>query len=225
MFKVMTMDYKKNPNIGSFIALTDKFALVPKETPKLEKKKIEEYLKVKPFEARIYDSDLLGVFILSYKDFIFIPKNLGLNISDEFFEEHEFEAYELDTKKTALSNNIAIIKDKIIAHKKVEDLAKIIEDITGFEKIIFNDKNVDTFGSALKANDYGLLISPKIDERIKEEIKELFNDKLKIAEGTVNDGSWIIGSGILVNNNGALVGHLTKGEEVLTINEVFNPEL
>ncbi len=224
MFKVMTMDYKKNPNIGSFIALTDKFALVPNETPKLEKEKIKEYLKVEPFEARIYDSDLLGAFVLSYKDFIFVPKNFSLNIEPAFFENYEFEAYEINTLHTALANNLTIIKEKILVHEKMKELGKIIEDITGYELITLNDKNFDTFGTSIKANDYGILINPNLSESVKEQIRELFPN-IKINEGTVNDGSWIIGSGIVVNNNGCLVGHLTRGDEVLVINETFNPEL
>lgn len=223
-FKVLTMDYKKNPNIGAFVFVHDKFALVPKLTPKLEKEKIKEVLKVETFEARIYDSDLLGTFLLSYKDFIFIPKNFSLNVEKKFFEEFDIELYEIETKNTALSNDVAIIKEKIIVHQSLKDLGKIIEDITGFELITFFEKNYNTFGSYLVANDYGLLINPYLDEKVKEEIKEIFKG-IKINESTVNDGSWILGSGILVNNHGCLVGHLTRGDEILTINETFNPEL
>jgi len=224
-FKVLTMDYKKNPNIGAFIFLHKDFALVPKKTPKQEKEKIKEVLKVSTYEARIYDSDLLGTFLLGYKDYLFIPKNFKLNLEKEFFKDFDIEFYEIDTNKTALSNDIAIIKDKIIVHNSLKDLGKIIEDITGFELITFSEKNYNTFGSYLIANDYGLLMNPYLDEKVKEEIKEIFKNKLKINEGTVNDNSWILGSGILVNNNGCLVGHLTRGDEILIINETFNPEL
>ncbi len=220
--KVDLFDFKKNPNIGTYIFITNKFALVPFDTPKYEKEKIKEVLQVPVFEAKINESDLLGVYLFGNDEKIVVPKGFELICEIDLTEKFGTRFFEIDTDYNALSNNAVLTEKAVITHKKFEELGKDLAEIFEKDLVLLNEKDFDVIGSSIKANKFGLLINPLFSEESKEKLKRL---GLKVIEGTVNDENVFVSTGLLVNDKGVLVGNLTKGEEILKIEEAFQPEI
>ncbi len=218
-------DFKKSPNIGTFVFETNKFSLIPCDTPEYEKKKIEEVLKTPTFKAKIEDTSLLGVYLVGYEDKIVIPAGFKLICEREILNKFNIRVFEIETEYNALGNNVCLTKHAIITHKRFKELGKALQEIFEKELILLNEKEFEVIGSCIKANNYGLLINPEFSEESKEKIKILERKNLKIVEGTVNDENIFVSTGLLVNDKGILVGNLTKGEEILKIEEAFQPNL
>jgi translation initiation factor 6 (eIF-6) len=220
--KVDLFDFKKNPNIGTYIFVTNKFALVPFDTPKYEKEKIKEVLQVPVFEAKINESDLLGVYLFGNDEKVVIPEGFELLCEVDLSKKFGTRFFEIKTDFNALSNNVALTEKAIITHEKFKELGKDLAEIFEKELILLNEKDFDVIGSSIKANKFGLLINPEFSEESKEKLKKL---NLKVIEGTVNDENIFVSTGLLVNDKGILVGNLTKGEEILKIEEAFQPNI
>jgi translation initiation factor 6 len=65
----------------------------------------------------------------------------------------------------------------------------------------------------------GCLCHPKIDEEELQQLESLFHVKAMI--GTVNHGFPMIGSGLVANDHGALIGKMTTGIEMGRIDEAL----
>jgi translation initiation factor 6 len=76
-----------------------------------------------------------------------------------------------------------------------------------------------TVGMAAFVTNKGLLCHPKVLEEEKRNLEKLFNVPVMI--GTVNHGSPIIGSGLVANTKGAIIGKNTTGIEMGRIEEAL----
>ena len=66
----------------------------------------------------------------------------------------------------------------------------------------------------------GLLCHPKVEQDEKRQLEKIFNVSVMI--GTVNHGVPLIGSGLVANTKGAVIGGLTTGIEMGRIEEALN---
>ncbi len=65
----------------------------------------------------------------------------------------------------------------------------------------------------------GLLCHPKVTDEEKRFLEKVF--KVNVMIGTVNHGSPVIGSGLVANTNGAIIGDHTTGIEMGRIEEAL----
>jgi translation initiation factor 6 len=80
--------------------------------------------------------------------------------------------------------------------------------------------SLKTVGMTAVATNKGLICHPKATEDEINHLKKVFNVNVMI--GTVNHGVPMIGSGLIANSNGAIVGSLTTGIEMGRIEEALN---
>ena len=76
-----------------------------------------------------------------------------------------------------------------------------------------------TVGMAAVATNKGLLCHPKVSDDEKMHLEKIF--KVPVMIGTVNHGSPVIGSGLVANTKGAIIGNLTTGIEMGRIEEAL----
>jgi len=69
------------------------------------------------------------------------------------------------------------------------------------------------------ATNRGVLVHPKSSQAEISIIEELF--KLPVNIGTINFGSPLVGSGLLANNKGYVVGEETTGPEISRIEDTL----
>jgi translation initiation factor 6 len=79
--------------------------------------------------------------------------------------------------------------------------------------------NIPTVGMAGVATNKGLLLNPGLTKHEIRDIEEITD--LPIGTGTINMGNGLVGTGLVANTTGFLVGMSTSGFELSRIDEVF----
>ena len=213
------MDFDENPNIGVFCRTNEDFCFIRKGLLKKIKKKIEEVLNVQLVELSIADATIIGsLLVINSKgavvtDFIDpetvkIIKKIGLNVCV------------IDDLLNAAGNDILANDNGALVHPELKE--KSIKDIENtLEVPVFKGTigSLNTVGMAAVATNKGLLCHPKATEDEIRQLKDVFNVNVMI--GTVNHGSPVIGSGLVANTKGAIIGNQTTGIEMGRIEEAL----
>jgi translation initiation factor 6 len=214
------LHFNENPNVGVFCKTNDEIAFIRRKLTKKIKRKIISALDVDLIEINISDASIIGS-LLAFNtkgavvaDFIDdenlkIIKNQGLElriIKDRF---------------NAAGNDILVNDNGALVHPNFDNVT-----ITEMEKT-FNVPvhrgtigSLKTVGMAAVVTNKGLLCHPKVTDREKLQLEKIFNVDVMI--GTVNHGVPLIGSGLVANSKGAIVGNLTTGIELGRIEEALN---
>lgn len=214
---ILKTRFHNNPNIGLYAFATDSYCLLPKNLSKQQVESIKEVLNVPVYQITIYNTNLIGVFCTGNEDYLFIP---------DFIPEHELKDLEkikkvkiiqLNTRFTALGNNI-VIKDKTcLVNPNIEEGIKDKLKELGFNIISMEIAENPTVGSCTALNHKGCLLHR--DATNIRKVSTFLNLPTDI--GTVNFGSPYVRSGLIVNCNGYIVGAETTGPETQRIDETL----
>ena len=140
-----------------------------------------------------------------------------------------------DIKKASGSRNILVLKDKVnaigndivtndhaaIIHRGFSKTSiKKIEDCLGVEVIKTSIGGIKTVGSVSVLTKKGMIVTPTVTEDELEFLSNLF--KVEAKPGTANFGSIYVGSSIVANSTGVLVGTKSTPIEIGRIDEVLS---
>lgn len=213
------MDFNENPNVGVFCRSNDKIAFIQKGLTKKVKKKVGSVLDVDLVELNIAGSSIVGS-LLSIN-------NKGAVVCD-FIDEESLELIKnrglnicvIPDKYNAAGNDILVNDNGCLVHpdissKSIKEIGKIF-DVPVKKGTV---GGLNTVGMAATVTNQGLLCHPKISDEEKGVLEKLFDVPVMI--GTVNHGSPVIGSGLIANKNGAIIGNLTTGIEMGRIEEAL----
>jgi len=213
------LDFNENPNLGVFCRANDQVAFVRKGLQKKVKKKISQTLDVKLVELDIADASIIGSLIaLNSKGAV--VTDLADNNAVEVVRNQGLDVCVIGDKYNAAGNDILVNDYGALVHPDIEDDS--LKDI----KKIFNVPvfrgtigSLKTVGMAGVVTNKGLLCHPKVTDDEKKILEDVFNVEVMI--GTVNHGSPVIGSGLVANTKGAIIGNLTTGIEMGRIEEAL----
>ncbi|MCK5625680.1 translation initiation factor IF-6 [Candidatus Bathyarchaeota archaeon] len=211
-----------NPNIGVYALTTNEYTLLPTKNLKGKIKRLSEFLKGRLIPATIGGTRLLGVLAAANSNGIVLPN---------FIYDDEMRAM-----KNLLDTNVGRIKSKInafgnlilandhggIVGKNLMQKKKIIhkiEDILNIELVHSHIAGLPYVGSLAVATNTGVLAHPLLRDDEKKVITDVL--KVRVNLGTINGGNPFISSGILANDHGAIISHLTTGPEIMTISNLF----
>ena len=96
---------------------------------------------------------------------------------------------------------------------------KEIEDVLGVPVTKGTIGGLKTVGMSAVVTGKGLLCHPKSSDEELRVLEKVFGVPVMI--GTVNHGSPVIGSGLVANSKGAIIGNLTTGIEMGRIEEAL----
>ncbi len=219
MVHLITANYNANPNIGLFCYANDKYCLVPNGFSPRLKKEFEEVLKVPVHEVNAAGTSLLGVFFAGNDDCLLVPE---IMFDSELRELDllNIKYKVIQTELTALGNNLLVGKNMCIANPDYSDKAlKDIEQAIGSPVKKGKIAELNIVGSLARGNKKGLLVSPDIKDFEKKFLSD--NLKLTITTGTMNFGTPYVGSGIVCNSNGLIVGDFSGGPEIQNADEAL----
>ncbi|RLG82173.1 MAG: translation initiation factor IF-6 [Thermoprotei archaeon] len=204
------------PNIGVFMFVNNKVALVPSGVEAQVKRKVADTLSVEVVEARVAASPLLGVFLTGNDRAILAPRiirdeelnhllEIGLNVKV------------VDMKYTALGNLVLANNKAAIFYPYLEeDVVRTLSSHLGVERFTQGViAKLPTVGSAAVITDRGGVVHPDAEDEELERLSKHFGVSLDI--GTVNFGVAFIKTGLVANNYGVLVGERTTGPEIMRI--------
>ncbi|OYT51294.1 MAG: translation initiation factor IF-6 [Desulfurococcales archaeon ex4484_204] len=204
------------PNIGVFMFVNNKVALVPSGVEAQVKRKVADTLSVEVVEARVAASPLLGVFLAGNDRAILAPRI----IRDEelnYLLEIGLNVKVVDMRYTALGNLVLANNKAAIFYPYLEeDVVGTLSSYLGVERFTQGViAKLPTVGSAAVITDRGGVVHPDAEDEELERLSKHFGVSLDI--GTVNFGVAFIKTGLVANNYGVLVGERTTGPEIMRI--------
>ena len=214
---VVKTSYNGNPNIGLMVYANDKFCLVGNLATDKLMKELHEALKVPVHRMTLCGTDLVGVFCAGNNHMLLLPKivfDYELKQLDELGIKYKL----IDTHLTALGNDI-LCNDKALylnpefPEKDQKEIHKIL-GLTVHQGTIAELENVGSLG--VISNDK-MVVHPDITEDEQKKLEKLFS--VECTKATVNFGSPYLRSGCVANKHGFVIGKLSTGVEIGTIDE------
>jgi translation initiation factor 6 len=216
---VLVTNLNSNPNVGLYGYATDKYCLLGTEVPDDIAEEISEVLDVPVIRMNIAGTSLLGVFLNGNNKCLLVPKIAFQNELD-ILDKNKIKYKLIETKFTCLGNNI-ICNDKgcLVSNEYGEKEIKAIKDALKIDVVKTEIAELNTLGSLAVHTKKGLLCHHEILEHEAELIKKIL--KVEIFTGTVNMGVPFIGSGIICNNKGFVIGDASGGPEIVNADEAL----
>jgi translation initiation factor 6 len=215
--KILLDSFLGNPNIGLFAFATDKICLVPKDASPTFVKNCSDVFNVKVEKVSIAGTSLIGIFCNGFENNILVPK-ITFDYEVTHLKKLGLNVIILDSDFTAFGNNM-IMNDKIAVIGKDYDIkmANQLKKHLNIKVLRQSILEYNNIGSFIALNNKGGLVHPDISDKEKKWLEKTFS--LPFQHATVNLGSPYIKSGILINNNGAIIGNMTRGMELSFIQE------
>ena len=213
------LDFNDNPNVGVYCRANDSVIFLQKQVSKKIKKQIIPALDVKIVELGIADANIIGSLL--------VINSTGAIVTDfadkktlETINEQGFSVFVIKDVINAAGNDILANDKGALIHPDIRDrsLKKIGEtlDVSVSKGTI---AGLNTVGMAAVVTNKGCLCHPKITETEKRTLEKIFDVEVMI--GTVNHGFPMIGSGLVANSKGAIIGNQTTGIEMGRIEEAL----
>ncbi|MBP2144537.1 translation initiation factor 6 [Methanococcus voltae] len=213
-------------NIGIQAIATEKYGIFPIDLEKDTIEKFEEILGIPILQTKIADSSLIGSLCVGNSNGLILPE---ITLKDEFLKVENFiQEHDLNINVSIVKSNNTAFGNLILANdygciisKEISNLKKDVEKILKVKVGVGNFCELPTVGSNGVATNKGCVVNPLTTEVELEWIKGILNLEV-IGKSTVNKGAMQVGSGIVANSNGALVGVETTGPEILRIEEYLD---
>jgi len=213
------LDFDDNPNVGVFCRANDKVAFVRKGLTKKVKNEIKSTLEVKLVELTIADATIVGS-LMAFNSTGAVVTDFVDQESINMIEKQGLDVCVVTDKLNAAGNDILVNDKGALVHPDLKDGSlKNIEKALKVPVYRGTIASLKTVGMAAVVTNKGLLCHPKITEEEKKILEKVFCVNVMI--GTVNHGSPVIGSGLVANTKGAIIGNLTTGIEMGRIEEAL----
>ncbi len=211
-------DLNGSIHIGVSILTTENFAFVPIDTPDSLIDLINHTLQVKVIKVA---ERIIGTLVIGNSYGLVISNVISKEIVSQIettnlpvYQVPEFFAF----GNIVLANDFGGIISPIIP----SEIRNNIQDTLKIKLKTTTIANSDLVGSLGYVTNNGGLITPLASEDELKNIKKTLNLH-EIRIGSVNKGSEFIGSGIIGNTKGMIIGRETTGIEVMEITRCFSP--
>jgi translation initiation factor 6 len=204
--------------LGVFARCTEKIVLLPPEVGPEAVVALEKGLKVAAIRATVGGSSVLGSLISANSQGFVVTQHAS---EDELrrLSEHGNVA-RLPGKISAAGNVILANDNAALVHPGLSARAcEAISKTLGVEVVKGTIGGLKTVGMTAVATNKGLLVHPRASETEIAVLEDLF--ELPVDVGTVNLGSPLVGSGLLVNSKGYMAGGETTGPELGRIEDAL----
>ncbi|MCD6467800.1 MAG: translation initiation factor IF-6 [Thermoplasmata archaeon] len=213
------LDFDRNPHIGIFGKANDDVIFLRKNLLKSVKKRVAKTLNAKIVEISISTSSIIGSLLALNSHGAVITSETDEETIEQIKNEG-LSVFVMQDKHNAAGNNILVNDKGALVHPEIRRYnIKQMEKVFGVPVKTGTIAGLKTVGMAAAVTNKGLLCHPKIEEKERELLESLFD--VDVMVGTVNHGVPLIGSGLLANSHGAIVGTLTTGIEMGRIEEAL----
>lgn len=211
--------FDESPNIGVFCRANDTVAFIRKALPKPVLKRIQCALGVRTVEMRISNANIIGsLMALNSKGAVVTDLCTQHDLS--LIAAQGLQTYVTPDVYNAAGNDILANDHGVLVHPDMEThVVAAIEKALQVPATQGTIAGLKIVGMAAVVTNKGLLSHPKVTPDEKQVLEEVFQVPVMI--GTVNHGVPLIGSGLIANATGAVVGSLTTGIEMGRIEEAL----
>ena len=219
------LDFENSPYLGVYGTATDRVVLIREGLGEKKLEVLREVLKVPLIETSIMKSRIVGIFAAGNSNAIVVPWYVWDAELEEIngqLREHGIDTEVVPFQSTLTAfGNLILTNDRaaLISSKFTREEAKKLEDILGVEVERGMIGDFHAVGSVGVVTNRGGLVHPEATDEELEWLRDLF--KVDIYVGTANMGVPFVGSCMLANSHGVVVGHLTTGPEIVKIEEAL----
>ena len=213
------LDFNENPNIGVYCRANDDVLFTRKGLLKKIKTMLVQTLDVELIELTIADATIIGSLLTINSNGAIVTDFIDSK-NKKIIEDQGFEVYVIEDIINAAGNDILVNDHGVLVHPDLkDDTIKKIGEIFKVPVSRGTIGEIKTVGMAAVVTNNGLVCHPKATDEEKNHLKEVF--KVDVMNGTINHGVPMIGSGLVANTKGAIVGSLTTGIEMGRIEEAL----
>ena len=219
-----TLSLNGDPNIGVFARAFDDVAFVPIDAPEDFKAKISEALDVDVVETFIQGSSVIGLLLTGNSNG-FVAS--GLIQDSELNTLQDYGDVLLLGEEMNAAGNVILANDSFaVVHPDMSsEMRRMVGEFLKVPTIPMAFAGVGTVGMSCAINNSGILLpAHSAPEEIAALEAKIPVPDFPVGTGSVNMGSNMIGSGMLINNKGYLTGNTTTGFELGRIEDVFGFE-
>ncbi|PNX47777.1 MAG: hypothetical protein BV459_03740 [Thermoplasmata archaeon M11B2D] len=213
------LDFNENPNVGIYCRANDSIVFLQKSLSKKTRQVVGNVLGVKVLELCIADSTIVGS-LLTCNSFGAIVTAFATTEIFSTLEEQGLRVFPIKDVINAAGNDILANDRGALVHPDLKNstVKKISEtlDVPVQKGTI---ASLGTVGMAAVVTNKGCLCHPKTTEEERQQLEKVFDVDAMI--GTVNHGFPMIGSGLVANTKGAIIGNMTTGIEMGRIEEAL----
>ena len=203
---IQRYNYEGNINTGFYITTSQEQSIVPPDFGKTDE------LDTAYCETFIARTRLVGLFTAGNSNCILVPDTIT-DREKRKLEESDVKFRLIDTKETALGNQILANDNGALISERLEDRKKEISEALEVPVEVGEIAGIGNVGSTAVTNSYGAVIHRDASEEEAEKLKTVL--KLEDVDiGTVNTGSPFVGSGAAAGGKLILVGEDTSGPEI-----------
>lgn len=213
------LDFNENPNVGIYCRTNESIVFLQQSLPKKTKRLVAEVLDARVVELCIADSTIIGSLLTC---------NSSGAIVTAFTNKETLKAIEhqglavlpVEDIINAAGNDILVNDYGALVHPELK--ASTIKHISKTLNVpVYKGTiaSLGTVGMAAVVTNKGCLCHPKTTDEERQQLKKVFDVDVMI--GTVNHGFPMIGSGLVANSKGAVIGNMTTGIEMGRIEEAL----
>ena len=217
--RLALIDFNENPNVGIYCRANNTVAFVQRGLTKKTKQLVATTLAVKVVDVSICDATIIGSLLALNSTGIIVTESID-SVSHKKLKDQGLHILLLKDVINAAGNDILVNDHGALVHPDMKSpTIKKIQDTLGVPVERGSIAGQGTVGMAAVVTNKGCLCHPKIDHAEQKQLESLF--KVKAMIGTVNHGFPMIGSGLVANDHGVLIGKFTTGIEMGRIDEAL----
>ncbi|MDK2795403.1 MAG: translation initiation factor 6 [Archaeoglobaceae archaeon] len=208
-----------NPLIGLYAKVSDNFAVVGISDENLQSS-LKEILGVEVLTTTIAGSELVGAMLVINSRGVVVSSSITSKELERLRRKVEVKV--VDTPMTCMGNNFCVNDKGGISHPDMD--SKIVEEVSDFLDVEIAHGTlggIKTVGMAGVITNKGGIVHPNATEWELKKVAKLMG--VEALKGTANFGNDMVGSSILANSKGYLVGRDTTGLELGIIDEALFP--
>jgi translation initiation factor 6 len=207
-----------DPNIGVFSRVLGNIAIIPPESPDDYRQALVGALTVELIETTVQGCAIIGSLVAGNSRGI-VMSGLATEAEIACLEKHRNILLLNESMNAA--GNIMMVNDTFAAvHEDMPpDLAHEIGEFLEVEVIHLTLGGVKTVGMAGVATNKGIIVHPRATPHQIARLEEVSG--IPVGTGTINMGSGLVGTGLLVNETGYIAGNATSGFELGRIEDIF----
>ena len=213
------LDFNENPNVGIYCRTNENVVFLQKNLTQKIKRLIADSLHVKMIELSIADSTIIGS-LLTLNSCGAIITNIVDAQTQKIIQDQNLNVYIIKDVINAAGNDILVNDHGALIHPQIKKTTmKKIGEILDVPVEKGTIALLETVGMAAVVTNKGCLCHPKISSQEKKQLEDVFDVEVMI--GTVNHGVPMIGTGLVANSKGAIIGNQTTGIEMGRIEEAL----
>jgi translation initiation factor 6 len=218
---VLRASFVGSSYVGVFARATDDCLLVRPDLDAELVAALGDELGVPPVETTVGGSATVGALATGNENGIVVTSRSTERERDAITEGSNRPVYELPGRINAAGNVVLANDYGAYVHPELSDEAvSVVEEALSVPVERGDLADVRTVGTAAVATNRGVLCHPKSREPELQALEELLDVRADI--GTVNYGAPLVGSGLVANGSGYVVGEDTTGPELGRIEDTLD---